>query len=147
MRDLTYAILAVMLDRRGHSEEEIVARVKHFVPPEHAVRWVADSTASSRQYFRSKTRPGRELSTRKPDVEPEHVDPERAVLDYIRERMADLSRDSRKNSTIRYLERPNGDGLWHLAPAARERVRTKKVVAGAIALVLRKNLLLRGELI
>ena len=138
---LSHAILAVMLDGKEHPQEEIVARVRHFVQPNLAVRLFAHAVMSSREYQRKDR--VRTLPTRKPDVEPEGVEIKQAVDWVVVRSVKELARD-RKSRHMVYLENVN-EG-WRLRAEARAYMKRPQV-AGGIAGAIKRNLLAKGELI
>lgn len=138
---LSYPILCVMLDGQEHTTEEVVRRIRHLIPPEHAARLRANSIMASRENCRKNRKPN--LALREPDVDPAETDVDQAVRWVVERSLIDLVRD-RKNGSHSYLDRTEGG--WRLREGARNIIRSKQV-AGCIAMALRENLRTRGELL
>jgi hypothetical protein len=138
---LSHAILAVMLDGEPRTTEEIVARIRHFVPPEKAVRRRAETVNGNRANGRAHSKTGKVFPTRLPDAEPEGLDPDDAVRFVVRSTLLEMKR---ARYGYAFLEWSGGD-VWQLTSGGKEAVRTHPLTAGGIAQVVRLNLLLRGE--
>lgn len=145
---LTHAILAVMLDGKEHDEEEIVARVRHFVDPSKAVRGKANEIMVQRERCRRRNKTDK-TAPRKEDVQPETMNTEEAIRFVIAKSMRNMANGKKGiRPGLRWIESVDGNGTWRLIPESREYLRNNpKGAASAVAGAIKRNLLAKGELI
>lgn len=142
---ISYPILAVLLDGQPHSEDEIVRRVRYFVPPEQAVRAVAKSINLSRADSRKYHKTNRQIGTRLPDADPSGINPDDAVRRLIVRTLLSMRRCRHGYDWVLAVL-GNGDGRsWQLVPDYRNLFRKHKMTTSGVALAIRESLLLRGE--
>lgn len=133
-----FPIFYVLLDGEIHEEAEIIARVRLFIPPNMAVRRMANDINSGRAHVRNKNRTGRVvLCTRKEPAAPEEMNVEQSIVYLVRTSLVGL----RTNGYV-----VNDGTQWMLSDSGFQHVRQKHV-AGSIANALRASLMLRGRLI
>lgn len=142
---LTHPILFVMLDGKEHSEEEIIARVRHFVPPNRAARMLAGRIESVRLVSRSRGHTGRVIESRRlPMPTPEDINMDQAIAYVIGRTLAEMSRAKPRPGRATWLIRTEKGYI--LAEGARAAVRSSQV-AGGVAAAIKQNLMAKGEFI
>lgn len=140
---LSAYILAVMLDGKERTLDEIVARVGRYVRPEQAVRTKVAATMSSRAKGRKQRSPGGKIveALRSPDLVPQDVSPEDAVKWIVwrsAQNMARVRGTEAQQAHFQWLLRTETGYL--LNPLARERIKESKGMAGSVANAIRDSL-------
>lgn len=142
---LSSAILAVMIDGKEHSLDEIRARIRHLIDPSKAVRLYCNRIRGERENCRKRNSTGRTIpSARKEMPEPEAVDVARCIDWLVKDCVMGMSHTRGGNNV--YLTNVDGNGTWKLKEESRPLIRSPQV-AGAVAQVIRNNLIAKGEMI
>jgi len=137
---LAYPVLYVLADGEIHQFDEILERVRLFVPPNKAVRTLASFKNSNRRYSRSRNQTDRQIPSRRiPDAQPEDVPPEDAVAFVVFRALTGL-----RNSKLVTHDRESN--CWLLDDNGRSHLK-QKLVAGSMANAVRISLMQRGKLI
>lgn len=144
---LSYPILAVMLDGKEHTENEIVSRVKHFIKPEQAVRRYCEAVNRNRVRNRRANQTEKiVLCIRKEDLSPDTVNLADSVAFVVKEGLRSLRGNKHRNGrTIPYIE-CTGPGVWKLHPETKEYIKSAPMVAFNLGKAITVNLKARGEL-
>ena len=133
---LSYAISLVLLDKKWHTEQEIVNRVSHFVSPQIAVRLLTQRIKFHRHVHRIK----RNHAARLEDPLPEKINVEKAIAFAIHRCLEDSMK------AANYIERSEDRNSWRLTDYGKKSC-GGPLKSGSIAKVVITNLLLRGELV
>lgn len=141
---LAYAVYYVLLDGKPHRASEIYDRVKHFVEPEKALRLYTKRLNNCRISGRQRNQSDRVvLAARKDVTKEEDVPVHKAIWFIVISRT--LSCMLKEKQVLRLGE--DEDSFYVLSAEGKRSCKDGRGVAGGIGLTLKRNIMLRGELI
>ena len=142
---LSSVILAVMIDGKEHTLDEIRARVRHLIDPSKVVRLYCNRVRGERENCRRRNKTARVIpACRKEMPEPENADVAYCIDWIIKDCVMGMAVNRGGNNI--YLANVDGNGTWKLREESKILIRSPQV-AGAVARVIRDNLIAKGEMI